>query len=119
MTRLIELERARARRPTRDEVARAFAWCIAGPALAAWPFLSVFPLFEMLSGGAGIGLVVTRSLLLASGFWAVSLLFAAYLLAHAGGAAAALSARRRDGGLSLGLYAAAWTTLYLVVFLLV
>jgi len=119
MTRMIEHERAGVRRPKRDEVARAFAWCIAGPALAAWPFLSVFPLFEILSGEASIGLIVTRALLLASGFWAAAALFAAYLFAHAGGAAAALSARRRDGGLSLGLYAAAWTALYLLVFLLV
>ena len=49
MRRMIEHERAGVRRPKRDEVARAFAWCIAGPALAAWPFLSVFPLFEILS----------------------------------------------------------------------
>jgi len=84
-----------------------------------WPFLSAFPLFEMLSNPPGVALIATRSLLLASGFWAVLAIFIAYVLAHAGGPAAALSARQRDGGLALGLYAAAWITLYMVVALIV
>jgi hypothetical protein len=103
----------------RDAIRRAYAWCVAAPALAVWPFLSAFPLFEMLSNPPGVAMIATRSLLLASGFWAVLAVFIAYVLAHAGGAAAALSSRRRDGGLALGLYAAVWLTLYLVVYLLV
>jgi hypothetical protein len=117
MTDLREVNRYLAQ-AERDAVRRAFGWCIAAPALAVWPFLSAFPLFEMLSSQPSVTLLVTRSLLLASGFWAVLALFLAYLAAHAGGAAAALAARRRDGGLALGLYAAAWLAAYLVVFVL-
>lgn len=99
----------------RDAIRRAYAWCLAAPALAVWPFLSAFPLFEMLSNPPGVAFIATRSLLLATGFWAVLPLFLVYLFAHAGGPASALAARRRDGGLALGLYAAGWTALYLAV----
>jgi len=118
MTRMIGFERTAGAEGLRRDINRVFGWCIAAPALAAWPFLSLFPLFEMIEGEASAWLITTRSLLLATGFWPVLvLLIAATFATHAQGART-LAARPRDGGLLLGLYAAAWTTLYLVIYVL-
>jgi hypothetical protein len=98
----------------RVDVRRMFQWCLAAPALAVWPFLSAFPLFEMLTSEPSAWLITTRSLLLATGFYAALGAYIAYRLARFPGAAEI----KRDGGRAIGLYAAAWTTAYMIVALL-
>jgi hypothetical protein len=100
--------------PARVDVRPFFRWCIAAPALAVWPFLSAFPLFEMLSSEPSGWLITTRSLLLATGFYAALGAYIAYRLARFPGAAE----MKRDGGLTIGVYAAGWTCAYMVIYLL-
>jgi len=119
MRQMITFERSSGREALRRDLARAGLWCIAAPALAVWPFVSLFPLFEMIAGEPSVGLIATRSLLLATGFWPIAAGFLAAAFATHRQGAALFAARRRDGGLALGLYAAAWMTLYLAIFVLV
>lgn len=98
----------------RVDVRRMFRWCLAAPALAVWPFLSAFPLFEMLTSEPSAWLITTRSLLLATGFYAGLAAYIVYRLARFPGAAE----MKRDGGLAIGLYAAAWTAAYMAIYLL-
>ncbi|WP_291299078.1 hypothetical protein [Elioraea sp.] len=99
---------------SRVDVRSLFRWCLAAPALAAWPFLSAFPLFEMLSSEPSGWLITTRSILLATGFWAALGAYIAFRLARFPGAGEI----KRDGGLAIGLYAAAWISAYMVIYLL-
>ena len=103
----------------RIDIGRPLAWCVAAPALAVWPFVSAFPLFELLGGSGTLAVVATRILLLASGFWAFAALYAAYWLARANRVESDAPAPRHDTALWLGLYATGWISLYLVVVLFV
>jgi hypothetical protein len=103
----------------RIDIIRPLAWTIAAPALAVWPFLSAFPLFELLGGEVTLAIAVTRLVLLGSGFWAAAALYAAYRFSLAGPVETDAPSKPRDTALWLGLYAAGWITLYLVVVLVV
>lgn len=82
------------------------AWCILGPVLAMWPFVSALPVFGLIAP-VSLGQATIDLLLLATGFWP---LFGAWVVARIAWAGGPRSPIRYDHtrSLKVGVYALAW-----------
>jgi hypothetical protein len=96
-------------------------WILAFPFLAAWPFVSVFPLFRLAGGGLTPLEITLELIFLATSFWVVVALALLKRFVDRSLAAAGEGGDARPGaispGLVLGGLAALWLGLYALALL--
>lgn len=82
------------------------AWCVLGPVLAMWPFVSALPVFGLIAP-VSLGQAILDLVLLSTGFWPLLSLWIVARLAWAGGLKNPI---RYDHTLALkvGAYALVW-----------
>jgi hypothetical protein len=94
-------------------------WSLNLPAMAFWPFISLFPAFALMNGVASGSAMAVHWLFLLTGFWPMlaGALFAGYAMTDA--ARAERRAKRKPQGVQVGFYATAWSLAYLAAVVLV
>lgn len=98
----------------KPDILRAAAWSIALPVLCVWPFLSAMPAFTLVGGGLSTLAISINVVMLATGFWPLLATGIFFAFVRTGGPLE-IRARIKELGLLLGLYAAVWTALYLII----
>ena len=95
--------------PLKDDARTFLSWFVTFPFLAAWPFLSFFPLISLLNAAGTSQQMILQGVLLASGFWGVGALYlGAKWLAGTEKARAALTVSRN----LVFAYVIVWTVIY-------
>ncbi len=98
----------------KPDVLRIVTWAVALPVLCVWPFLSAMPAFTIISGGLSTLAISINVVMLATGFWTLLAACIAFAFVRTG-APLETRALLKERGLLLGVYAAVWTALYLIV----
>ena len=95
------------------DVDNILAWSVFGPCLAIWPMVSALPAISLFAGQDSQVQTVSQVLLLATGFWGLSLGTAALWYMASFKARSGFRSSPRKLGLPLAIYASAWMVLYL------
>jgi hypothetical protein len=98
----------------KPDIRHIVAWSVALPILGAWPFLSAMPAFTLMGGDLSSLAISINVLMFLTGFWPLIAGWAALAILRTEVPLQA-GVRIKERGLLIGIYAALWTAIYLIV----